>query len=78
MTLSDWLDAERGRLAATAAHFQLTQSAVSQWRTRVPTGRMKALRDFTNGDVSLEEMLPVQSQSQSQSQSAAAEPAQVP
>lgn len=59
MTLIDWLDADRGRLTALAAHFGLTQSAVSQWRTNgVPTARMKAVRDFTDGAVTLDEMLP--------------------
>ena len=58
MTLSDWLDADRGRLTALAAHFNLTQSAVSQWRSNgVPPKRMKAVRDFTGGAVSLEDML---------------------
>lgn len=59
MKLSDWLDADRGRLTALAAHFSLTQSAVSQWRQNgVPPGRMKAVRDFTGGAVTLDDMLP--------------------
>lgn len=59
MKLTDWLDADRGRLTALAAHFGLTQSAVSQWRTNgVPTSRMKAVREFTAGAVSLDDMLP--------------------
>ena len=59
MDLPTWLDADRGRLTALAAHFSLTQSAVSQWRTNgVPPARMKAVREFTGGDVSLDEMLP--------------------
>lgn len=59
MKLSTWLDAERGRLTALADHFFLTQSAVSQWRGNgVPSARMKAVRDFTGGAVSLDEMLP--------------------
>lgn len=59
MTLIDWLDADRGRLTALAAHFGLTQSAVSQWRTNgVPPARMKAVRAFTGGVVTLDEMLP--------------------
>lgn len=42
-----------------AEHFGLTQSAVSQWRTNgVPPARMKAVRDFTGGAVTLDEMLP--------------------
>lgn len=59
MNLPAWLDADRGRLAALAAHFGITQSAVSQWRQAgVPTARMKAVRDFTGGAVTLDEMLP--------------------
>lgn len=59
MNFAAWLDAERGRLTALAAHFNLTQGAVSQWRTNgVPPARMKAVRDFSKGEVSLDEMLP--------------------
>lgn len=59
MNLSTWLAADRGRLTAMAQHFRLTQSAVSQWRTNgVPPARMKAVRDFTGGMVSLDDMLP--------------------
>lgn len=44
---------------ALAAHFQLTPSAVSQWRGNgVPVDRMRAVRDFTGGVVTLEDMLP--------------------
>ena len=59
MNLISWLDADRGRLTALAWHFGLTQSAVSQWRSNgVPYQRMKAVRDYTAGAVTLEEMLP--------------------
>lgn len=59
MDLPTWLDADRGRLTALARHFGLTQGAVSQWRRNgVPPPRMKAVRDFTEGAVTLEEMLP--------------------
>lgn len=59
MTLSEWLDGERGRLTALALHFDVTQAAVCQWRTNgVPLARMKAVRDFTDGAVSLDEMVP--------------------
>lgn len=59
MDICTWLDADRGRLKALAAHFGLTQSAVSQWRANgVPVGRMRAVRDFTGGEVTLEDMLP--------------------
>lgn len=59
MNFPAWLDADRGRLTAVAAHFGLSQSAISQWRTNgVPPNRMKAVREFTGGAVSLDEMLP--------------------
>lgn len=59
MKLTTWLDADRGRLTAMASHFGLTQSAVSQWRANgIPPGRMKAVRDFTGNEVTLDEMLP--------------------
>lgn len=59
MNFPAWLDADRGRLTAVAAHFALSQSAVSQWRTNgVPPNRMKAVRDFTGGVVTLDDMLP--------------------
>lgn len=59
MNFTNWIDAERGRLTALAIHFDLSQSAVSQWRGNgVPPKRMRAVCDFTNGAVSLDEMLP--------------------
>lgn len=59
MNLTAWLDAEKGRSSALAAHFNVTPAAVSQWkRNGVPVANMKAVRDFTGGDVSLEEMVP--------------------
>jgi DNA-binding transcriptional regulator YdaS (Cro superfamily) len=59
MDLTTWLDAEKGRSAALAAHFNVTPAAVSQWkRNGVPLGNMKAVRDFTGGAVSLDEMVP--------------------
>ncbi len=59
MELNKWLDAEVGRSARLASHFGLTPSAVTQWRTNgVPVHRMKAVRDFSHGEVSIEEMIP--------------------
>ena len=59
MKLDDWLNQERGRLAELARHFELTQSAVSQWRIDgVPVGRMRGVQAFTGGDVSLDDMVP--------------------
>ena len=59
MDLATWLDAERGRSTRIASHFGLTLPAITQWRTNgVPVNRMKAVRDFTDGEVTLEEMVP--------------------
>lgn len=59
MTFTDWLEAEKGRGALVAAHFDVTASAVSQWKTNgVPLIHMKAVRDFTGGAVPLEDMVP--------------------
>jgi len=59
MDFITWLDKEDGRAAAIASHFGLTRSAVSQWRSNgVPVSKMKAIRDFTQGEVTLEEMVP--------------------
>ena len=59
MQLSTWLDQEKGRTAALAEHFQITLSAVTQWRTNgVPKERMKEVRDFSCNQITLEEMLP--------------------
>lgn len=58
MNLPDWLDAERGRLTAMAAHFDVTPAAITQWRTvGVPVTRMRAVVEFTSGAVSYEEMV---------------------
>lgn len=58
MRFDDWLDAERGRLTKVAAHFEVSPSAVSQWRVNgVPVDSMLALYEFTGKEVSLEEML---------------------
>jgi DNA-binding transcriptional regulator YdaS (Cro superfamily) len=59
MDLITWLEAEKGRLAALAAHFGVTPAAVSQWKTNgVPVNKMKAVRDFTGGAVTLDELVP--------------------
>lgn len=59
MKLNEWLAAEIGRTKALADHFGLTPSAVSQWKDNgIPPRRMLAIRDFTDGAVSVEEMLP--------------------
>lgn len=59
MNLTDWLEAERGRSEALAKHFEVSKAAVSQWKTNgVPVDKMKAIREFTVGSVTLEEMVP--------------------
>jgi hypothetical protein len=59
MNITDWLEAEKGRAAALAAHFGKTPAAVSQWKTNgVPLQLMKPVRDFTRGAVTLDEMVP--------------------
>lgn len=59
MTFDQWLGAERGRLAATAAHFDVSMSAVSQWRLNgVPLDRMRDVVAWTDEEVTLEEMVP--------------------
>lgn len=59
MDLTTWLEAEKGRSAALAAHFNRTPAAISQWKTNgVPLSLMKAVRDFTDGHVTLDELVP--------------------
>lgn len=59
MNLSQWLAAEKGRASAMAAHFNVSPAAVSQWKSNgVPLANMKAVRDYTGGQVTLEEMVP--------------------
>ena len=59
MKLNEWLDEEVGRTAKLSAHLKRSASAVSQWRTNgVPVALMKAVRDFTGGEVTLDEMIP--------------------
>ena len=59
MKLNAWLEGEKGRATAMAAHFGKTPAAISQWKVNgVPLGLMRAVRDFTEGAVSLEDMVP--------------------
>lgn len=58
MNLKDWLSAERGRSAALAAHLRVSRGRVSQMADEgVPKPHLLAVRDFTRGVVSLEELL---------------------
>ena len=59
MKLNEWLDKEVGRSARLATHLRRSASAVSQWRNNgVPVDFIKSVRDFTGGEVTLEDMLP--------------------
>lgn len=59
MRFAEWLKESPGRATDAARHFQVTPSAISQWAAKgVPVARMKAVRDFTAGAVSLEELVP--------------------
>lgn len=59
MDLTTWLEAEKGRAASLATHFKVSPAAVSQWkRNGVPLDNMKAVRDFTKGEVTLDELVP--------------------
>lgn len=58
MDLKQWLDGERGRYAALAQHLGISAGRMSQIADGgVPQKFMLAVRDFTAGAVSLEEML---------------------
>lgn len=58
MDLRTWLDAERGRHAALAAHLDLSPGRITQMADDgVPAKYMLIVRDFTGGAVTLEEMV---------------------
>lgn len=57
MNFSTWINAGKGRVTAIAQHFERTPGAISQWRSGVPPKLMRQVRDFTGGEVTLEEML---------------------
>lgn len=58
MNLSEWLNGGVGRLSRMAEHFKLSPGAVGQWKTNgVPKDRLLDVRDYTGGEVTLEEML---------------------
>lgn len=40
-----------------AAHFGVSESAVNQWKNRVPTRRILAVSAYTSFEVTAEEML---------------------
>ena len=57
MDICEWLDQKNGRTSEIALHFGLTLGAISQWRDGVPWSRMKEVEEFTNGDVTVQEMI---------------------
>lgn len=58
MQLKPWLDGERGRYTALAAHLGVSVGRVSQMaEDGVPPKFMFAVRDFTTGAVSLEDLV---------------------
>lgn len=59
MTFGEWIKLVPGRASSAAAHFGVSASAISQWSVNgVPLQRMKAVREFTDGEVTLEAMVP--------------------
>jgi DNA-binding transcriptional regulator YdaS (Cro superfamily) len=63
MKLKDWLDAKKGRAAALASHLGVTPSMVSQMvrekdPVRIPPSHYRAIREFTDGAVGLEDLVP--------------------
>ncbi len=73
LTLKTWLDAERGRATALASHLKVTLSRISQMADDgVPPKYMLSVRDFTNGEVTLEAL--VQARTAAPTEAAPAEP----
>ncbi len=61
--LNDWIREEVGRAAALAKHLGVSRSMVSQMvrehdPIRVPPKHYRAIRDFTNKEVTLEDLVP--------------------
>jgi len=58
MELKQWLDAERGRYKALAEHLGLSDGRISQMADDgVPPKYMFTVRDFSGGEVTLEELV---------------------
>ncbi|WP_313334057.1 YdaS family helix-turn-helix protein [Comamonas sp.] len=56
--LQTWISAERGRASSLAAHLNVSRSRMSQIvDDGVPIKYMVAIRDFTAGEVTLEDMV---------------------
>lgn len=71
MNLKPWLDDERGRYTALASHLRVSVGRVSQIADDgVPNKYMLAVRDFTGGAVSLEEMVQARTPDQTEAKAA--------
>ncbi|KQR62637.1 hypothetical protein [Acidovorax sp. Leaf160] len=58
MNFKTWLGQERGRTKALSSHLGVSLARVSQMSgDGVPVHHMPAVRDFTSGEVSIEEMV---------------------
>lgn len=58
MKLKSWLSGGRGRATALAKHLNVSLGRMSQIASDgVPVQHMPAVRDFTSGEVSIEEMV---------------------
>lgn len=68
MRLKDWLTAEVGRAARLSEHLGFKNgSMVSQMANGivdVPVKHYRAIRDFTGGEVTLDDLLPVEAHSE--------------
>jgi DNA-binding transcriptional regulator YdaS (Cro superfamily) len=66
MQLVEWFGRERGRQAALAAHLHIKQPVVSAWvrkngrRKPVPLEHAPLIQEFTNHEVTCEELCPDQ------------------
>ena len=58
MDYRTWATAERGRAKSISEHFDISESAASQWMTNgVPVRHMPAVEAFTRGAVTVTEMV---------------------
>jgi len=58
MKFNDWIKKERGRQKALASFLGIDKSAITHWKTNgVPREHMLDVRAYSQGAVSLEEML---------------------
>lgn len=71
MTFAEWIELKRGRLSEVAEHFDVSLSAVTQWKTNgVPLDRMFAVRDLSEGVVSIDDMVAAKSAPDAQREAA--------